>query len=68
MKPTPAAPSRIMTVAETAQYLRVHKRTLYKLLRRHQIPAFKIGADYRFDSDAIEKWMTAGQVKGLRSD
>jgi excisionase family DNA binding protein len=68
MKPTPAAPSRIMTVAETAQYLRVHKRTLYKLLRRHQIPAFKIGADYRFDSDAIEKWMTAGQVKGMRSD
>jgi excisionase family DNA binding protein len=69
MKPRhAAAPSRIMTVAETAQYLQVHRSTLYKLLRRHQIPAFKIGADYRFDRDAIEKWMTAGQVKGLRSD
>jgi excisionase family DNA binding protein len=68
MKPTPAAPSRIMTVAETAQYLQVHPTTLYKLIRRHQIPAFKVGTDYRFDGDAIEKWMTAGQVKGLRSD
>jgi excisionase family DNA binding protein len=64
MKPRHAAAhSRIMTVAETAQYLQVHPSTLYKLVRRHQIPAFKIGADYRFDRDAIEKWMTAGQVK-----
>jgi excisionase family DNA binding protein len=64
MKPRhAAAPSRIMTVAELAQYLQVHPTTLYKLVRRHQIPAFKIGADYRFDRDAIEKWMTAGQVK-----
>jgi excisionase family DNA binding protein len=64
MKPRPAAaPSRFMTVAEVAQYLQVHPGTLYRMIRRHQIPAFKIGADYRFDRDAIVKWMTAGQVK-----
>jgi excisionase family DNA binding protein len=68
MKLTPAPPSRIMTVAETAQYLHVSPSTMYRLLRRHQIPAFKVGADYRFDRDTIEKWITAGQVKGLRSD
>jgi excisionase family DNA binding protein len=64
MKPRhAAAPSRIMTVAEVAQYLQVHPSTLYKLVRRHQIPAFKIGADYRFDRDAIETWMADQQVK-----
>ena len=64
MKPRhDAAPSRIMTVAEVAQYLQVHPSTLYRLIRRHQIPAFKIGTDSRFDRDAIEKWMSAGQVK-----
>ena len=63
-KPRHAAlPSQILTAAEVAKYLQVHPSALYKLLRQHQIPAFKIGADYRFDRDAIEKWMTAGQVK-----
>ena len=47
----------IMTAAEIAQYLRIHPSTIYKLLRQRQIPFFKIGSDYRFDRDAIEKWM-----------
>jgi len=45
----------VMTVAEVAQYLKVHPTTLYKLVRRHQIPAFKIGSDYRFDKDATRR-------------
>jgi excisionase family DNA binding protein len=61
--PQAAAPRRIMTTAEVAQYLQVHPSTLYKLVRRHQIPAFKIGSDYRFEKDAIDKWMADGQVK-----
>lgn len=51
-------PSEIMTTAEVAQYLQVHPRTLYKLIRQRQIPVFKLGADYRFFRDAIEKWIT----------
>ena len=51
-------PSELMTTAEVARYLQVHQRTLYRLIRRGQIPVFKVGADYRFDRDAIEKWMT----------
>ena len=50
-------PSEIMTTAEVAQYLQVHPRTLYKLIRQRQIPVFKLGADYRFFRDAIEKWI-----------
>jgi excisionase family DNA binding protein len=58
-----AVPSQIMTVAEVAKYLQAHPSTLYRLLRQHQIPAFKIGSDYRFERDAIVKWMADGQVK-----
>jgi len=43
--------------------LKVHLSTLYKLVRKGQIPAFKIGVDYRFDRDEIEKWITDRQVK-----
>lgn len=52
-----AVPSPIMTTPEVAQYLQVHQSTLYKLIRRGQIPVFKIGSDYRFDRDTIKTWM-----------
>lgn len=35
----------IMTVKELAAYLRVHPSTLYKLLRRGDLPGFRIGTD-----------------------
>jgi len=53
-----------MTTTEVAHYLRVHHGTLYKLIRRGHIPAFKVGSDYRFHKDAIEKLMTNRQAKG----
>jgi len=51
-------PRRIMTVAELAEYLNVHQSTIYKMATKGQIPFFKIGFDYRFHTDAIDKWMT----------
>jgi len=32
-----------MTVKEVAAYLRVHPTTVYKLLRKGEVPAFRIG-------------------------
>jgi len=59
MKPRhDAVPSPIMTTPEVAQYLQIHQSTLYKLIRRGQIPVMKIGSDYRFDREVIEKWMS----------
>ena len=52
-----------MTVAEVARYLRIDRNTLYKLVGKGQIPAFKIGSEYRFDRDAIDKWMIDRQGK-----
>jgi excisionase family DNA binding protein len=64
MKPShAAASSQFMTTAEVAQLLRVNQSTIYRLLRQRQIPALRIGSDYRFDKDAIEKWMAGKQAK-----
>lgn len=38
--------------------------TLYKLIHQHQIPSFKIGSDYRFLKDAIEKLIADREEKG----
>jgi excisionase family DNA binding protein len=47
MKPRHAALDQIMTTAEVAKYLRVHLRTVNKLVHQDRIPAFKVGGDYR---------------------
>ena len=55
---------RYMTVAEMAEYLKVRRITIYRWARKGKIPAFKVGTDWRFDRDAIEKLMIDRQVNG----
>ena len=45
-----------MTVREVSAYLRVHPSTVYRLLKHNQIPAFRIGSDWRFNIKAIDHW------------
>ena len=66
MKPRDdATPRRIMTTAEVAEYLHVHPSTIYKMATKGQIPFFRVGFDYRFHRDAIDKWMTDGTSEEL---
>ena len=51
----------ILTVRELALYLRVHATTIYRLLRENQIPAFRVGSDWRFSRRAIDHWMLSQQ-------
>jgi excisionase family DNA binding protein len=51
----------ILTVEELAKYLRVHRSTVYRLLRNKEIPAFKIGSDWRFHQEAINDWLNRAQ-------
>jgi excisionase family DNA binding protein len=49
-------PTSVMTVAEVAACLKVHPMTVYRLVRRKQLPAFRVGGDLRFlraDIDAL---------------
>jgi len=47
----------IMTVKEVADYLNIHPLTVQKYARAGKIPAFKIGTDWRFHKEYIEKWI-----------
>jgi excisionase family DNA binding protein len=46
----------VLTLAEVAQFLRVHPSTVYRLLKQGAIPAFKLGSDWRFTREAIQSW------------
>lgn len=49
--------SELMTVAETCRYLKITPRTLYRYLRSRQIPAFKLGKEWRFVRSDLEQWI-----------
>jgi excisionase family DNA binding protein len=46
----------VMTVRELCEYLHVHRGTIYRLLRRNSIPAFRVGSDWRFARSMIDEW------------
>ncbi len=48
---------RIMTIDELAKYLRLHTSTVYRMVRLGEIPASKIGNQWRFRKDVIDNWI-----------
>lgn len=48
---------QIMTVKEVAEYLKLNDRTVYRMATSGDIPAFKVGASWRFKQTEIEKWI-----------
>lgn len=64
------ADAKVLTVSELSEYLRVHRSTIYRLLKKGQLPGFKIGSDWRFNVEAIDQWRLqqgATQLEELRS-
>jgi excisionase family DNA binding protein len=49
----------IMTLQEIADYLRVTRSTIHRLLKRNQIPAFRIGRHWRFNVEEIDNWCSS---------
>jgi len=47
------------TAEEVAQYLKLHPYTVRRLAREKKIPAFRVGGQWRFRRDDIDKWSRA---------
>ncbi len=47
-----------MTPREAAEYLSVHVRTIYRLVKHGEIPGRKIGGSWRFKKDALDEWLS----------
>jgi excisionase family DNA binding protein len=63
--------AKVLTVGELSDYLRVHRSTIYRLLKKGQLPGFKIGSDWRFNVEAIDQWRLqqgAAQLEEMRSN
>jgi len=55
---------RLLTVREIAEKLQVSEAQIYRMIKRGSIPFVEIGGVYRFDPEAITKWIADGGSNG----
>ena len=47
----------LLTTEQVAEYLKVDKFTIYRLVAQKKIPAFRVGSQWRFKKSVIEDWL-----------
>ncbi|HEY0788762.1 MAG TPA: helix-turn-helix domain-containing protein, partial [Thermoanaerobaculia bacterium] len=47
----------ILTIRQLADYLMVSEKTVYRMLDRNEIPAMRVGAQWRFRKLDIDAWL-----------
>ncbi len=58
--------SILMTVEELAKYLKIKPDTIYKKVRKGELPAIKLGKLVRFPKELIDEWIIEQATKTMR--
>ncbi|MBI2368255.1 MAG: helix-turn-helix domain-containing protein [Deltaproteobacteria bacterium] len=48
---------KLLTLAEAATILKISKRTLHRMIQHRQIPAFKVGGQWRILESRFQDWV-----------
>lgn len=49
----------ILTLPEVAQLLKVAEKTVYTMAQKGELPAFKVGGQWRFRRADLDSWIDA---------
>ena len=49
--------AQVMTSVEAAEYLKMHVKTVCRLAKEGKIPAKKVGSEWRFLKNVLDKWL-----------
>jgi excisionase family DNA binding protein len=62
--------SPLLTVAETADRLRISEKTVRRLIDRGELPSLRVGVQIRIDQSELESWLYADSetVARLKED
>lgn len=55
---------RLLTVAEVASVMRVSRMTVYRLIRRGQLKAIRVGRNYRVREEDLREYLESSAVSG----
>ncbi len=53
---------RVLTAAEAARYLRVSRKTLYRLAAAGEVVGRKVGRAWRFTESELARYLRAGRT------
>jgi excisionase family DNA binding protein len=58
---------QLLTLKEAAEYLRMHKGSLYRLLEsgKTDIPAIKLGGKWLFNLESLNKYLSEKEIHSL---
>jgi excisionase family DNA binding protein len=48
---------KLLSVEDLAEYLQLSTKTVYRMLRRGDIPCYRVGNQWRFRKEAIDAWL-----------
>jgi len=62
--PDPSAPpgEELLTTRELMAFLHVSRTKIWELVQREQLPAFKLGGDYRYRRGEVLEWLERYRV------
>ena len=52
-----AGEDEFLTTDEVLGYLRINARTVYRLIRNGELPAVRIGRQWRIRRDDLDRWL-----------
>lgn len=52
-----------LTVKDVASLLKVNEKTIYRWLKRGDLPAYRVGDHYRFNRAELLEWITSRQIR-----
>lgn len=58
---------KLLTLSEVASILKISKRTLHRMIQHRQIPAFKVGGQWRILESRFQEWMQVGEHAAPRA-
>lgn len=58
----PAGDEELLTTRELMAFLNLSRTRIWELVKREQLPAFKVGGDYRYRRSEIDAWLERFRV------
>lgn len=54
---------RLLTLDEAAALLQVSKRTLQRMIKTRELPAFKVGGQWRLRETQLRQWVEEREIE-----
>lgn len=52
-----------LTLEQIAEYLQMSTSSIYKMAQKGKIPAYKVGRQWRFKKEEIDRWIEEGKLR-----